>query len=595
MEAAMTFSVDDYEKAIARVFDAKGNVIGTGFLVAPGYVLTCAHVVLQAIGETKDKFADYVGQPQELITLDFHVLATGQRIEAEVVAWLPYSLESGDVAALRLKSPAPEGVKPVSLVTVARGEVENDPHAVYGFGRSANGGRSDAYRPKANVAGGRFQLCKVGDPNDETIKPGFSGAPVWNEPRRCVIGMVATAVVAKEDQQSLAYAIPTKELQPVLQQIEALSLHDVLQNSLVACDSEDDRDRLSRTITAALRRCNPNGGDRPWPNQLIDMRLDRAPVTGWEDESPLIYFAVLLAWLEDTPGAVRDHLKDWVERQNANFLELIGRVTLDMRDKKVPASNACDHVIVTVEPVETSGQGELRLSIWAIAERTLDSPSRLPPPLVGDEICTSQTLPQKIRETIRGKLGKVTPIIHLFVPRSHFDQGIEMEPSGPRTALGSEYSCVLRTNPNTCGQIGTQYYKDDLQQKWAQLQAVLENLSKDVLPVLDCQQSEDELFEALESTCAALLKNCEAAGDWFDLVSEEVALPVALWSRDVQFQDTLEDVLDCCVRTLPERIRQTRHGAYRAKNAAVLGHHLSLVWEDPNVMPPDTLFDPEAC
>ena len=319
----MTLSVDDYEKAIARIFDAQGNVIGTGFLVAPGYVLTCAHVVLQAIGEAKDKFADYVGQPQELITLDFHVLATGQYIEAEVVAWMPYSLESGDVAALRLKSSAPEGATPVPLVTVTRAEVENDSHAVYGFGRSPNRGRSDAYRPKANVAGGRFQLCKVGDPNDETIKPGFSGAPVWNEPRSCVIGMVATAVVAKEDQQSLAYAIPTQELQPVLQQLEALSLHDVLQKSLIACDSEDDRDRLSRTITVAMRRCNPNGGGRPWHNQLIDMRLDRASITGWEDENPLIYYAVLLAWMEDTPGYVRDHLKDWVERQNANFLELM--------------------------------------------------------------------------------------------------------------------------------------------------------------------------------------------------------------------------------------------------------------------------------
>jgi hypothetical protein len=316
---------------------------------------------------------------------------------------------------------------------------------------------------------------------------------------------------------------------------------------------------------------------------------------GWGDTSPLIYFAVLLAWMEDTPEPVYDHLKDWVERQHADFLVLLERLTRAMKQKKVSASNACDHVIVTVEPVETSERGELRLTMWAIEESTLESANSLPPPLVGDEICTSQTLPQKIRETIRAKLGKVAPIIHLFVPRSYFDQGIEMKPSGPRAALGSEYSCVLRTNPNTCVQIRTQYYKDDLLQKWEQLQAVLEDLSKDILPVLDCQQSEDELFDALESTYAALLKNCAAAGEWFDLVSEEVALPVALWSRDVQFQDTLEDVLDCCVRTLPERIRQARHGAYRAKNPAVLGHHLSLVWEDPNVMPPDTLLDPEAC
>lgn len=595
MEETMTLSVDDYEKAIARIFDAKGNVIGTGFLIAPGYVLTCAHVVLQAIGIAKEQFAEYKGQPPEPITLDFHVLASGQPVEAEVVAWMPYSLDSGDVAALRLKTSVPEGVKPVPLVTVTRAEVENEPHSVYGFGRSASGGRSDAYRPKANVAGGRFQLCKVGDSNDETIKPGFSGAPVWNEKRSCVIGMVATAVVAQNDQQSLAYAIPSQALQPVLKEIEALSLHDVLQQSVAGCDLEDDRYRLNGTIEAALRRCNPNGCDRPWLSQLIDLALDRPPVPGWEAESPLIYFAVMLAWMEDTPERVYDQLKGWLERHNVSFSELLERLTRAMRQRQVSPSKTCKHLMVTVEPVETSDQGELRISIWAIAEPVPSLTKSLSPPILQDEICTLQVLPQKIRDLIHTRLGKVTPVIHLFLPRIQFNQGLEMEPSGRRTALGSEYSCVLRTNPNTCPPVRGQYYKDDLLQKWDQLQAILESLSKDVLSTVDCQQPEDDLFEALEATCAALLKNCDAPGDWFDMVSEEVALPVALWSRNLKYQDTLEEVLDGCVKTLPERIRQARHGAHRAKNAETLGHHLSLVWEDPNVMPPDMQFDPEAC
>lgn len=153
----MTFSVDDYEKAIVRIFDRQGHVIGTGFLVAPGYVLTCAHVVLQAIGLVKEDFAQYEGQPQERISLDFHLLQSGP-IQAEVVAWLPYSpaLESGDVAALKLLTSEQGEAKPMPLDEVLRVAVENDQHSVYGFGKSAAGGRSDAYRPKTTVAGGRF-------------------------------------------------------------------------------------------------------------------------------------------------------------------------------------------------------------------------------------------------------------------------------------------------------------------------------------------------------------------------------------------------------------------------------------------------------
>ncbi|OLP19825.1 hypothetical protein BST81_03350 [Leptolyngbya sp. 'hensonii'] len=121
----MTFSVDDYEKAITRIFDQKGNTIGAGFLVAPGYVLTCAHVVLQAIGIEKDKFAEYEGQPQKQISLDFHVLASDQPIQAEVVVWLPYRLDSGDVAALKLLTPEPDEAMPIPLVEVSRKDVSS--------------------------------------------------------------------------------------------------------------------------------------------------------------------------------------------------------------------------------------------------------------------------------------------------------------------------------------------------------------------------------------------------------------------------------------------------------------------------------------
>lgn len=273
----MTFSVDDYEKSIARLYDKQGNVIGTGFLIAPGYVLTCAHVVLQAIGIAKEKFAEYGEKPQELISLDFPILASGQRIQAEVIEWLPYSLESDDIAVLKLFASEPEGARAIPLVVVSAIEVEKEEHFVYGFGNNL-GGRSDAYRPKTTVAGARFQLCKVGDPNDETIQAGFSGAPVWNQVRQCVIGMVATAVVLKDEQKSKAYAIPTQELQAVLRKIDALYLHNLLERSLEACGSDDERHRLRITIEAALQYCNPNGTDRPWLEQLKDLSSDRAPI-----------------------------------------------------------------------------------------------------------------------------------------------------------------------------------------------------------------------------------------------------------------------------------------------------------------------------
>jgi hypothetical protein len=103
------------------------------------------------------------------------------------------------------------------------------------------------------------------------------------------------------------------------------------------------------------------------------------------------------------------------------------------------------------------------------------------------------------------------------------------------------------------------------------------------------------LIEELAKTCAAILVECDSASELFDLVSEETALPVALWSRYPRFQDQLANVLDCIVKTLPDRIRQERNTACRSNVKPLLGRHLSLVWEDPKIVPPDMQFDPEVC
>jgi len=591
----MTFRGDDYEKAIARIFDNQGHVIGTGFLVAPGYVLTCAHVVLQAIGVEKEKFTAYEGQPQERISLDFHVLASGQRIEAEVIAWLPYSLESGDVAALKLMTSEPGGAKPIPLDEVSRAEVKNDDHSAYGFGNNV-GGRSDAYQPKTTVAGGRFQLCKSGDPNDETIQAGFSGAPVWNEARQCVIGMVATAVVAKEEQKSKAYVIPTKELLPVLKQVDAFCLQDALMQSIDACGSDDEKERLKIAIAAALRHCHPNGADLLQQDQLTSLSIDLAPAPGWEAEGKLVQFVVMLAWMSDTPTHTYDRLKDWVERCNLNFNfpDLLDRLTREMKQQKVSSSNICQHLMVTVEPKETS-MDDLRVTLWVVSDRETYDPHNPPMPLVSEQILSIAELPGFIRDQIRRKLRKIpTPMIHLFVPRTLFGCDIEMQSSSKLGAiLGSEYPFVIRTNLKT-HPIGYYYY-DDWQEKWEQLEKAYGDKTCDVFKSIDCSQPDKNLIAKLGSISAAMLEKCDSVGELFELIADETALPVALWSREPQFQGRLADVLDCIVKQFPHRIRQERRTACNSEVNPLLGHHLSLVWEDPKIVPPDMQFDPEAC
>jgi V8-like Glu-specific endopeptidase len=598
--SAEQYTVDDYENAIARISNSSGHAVGVGFLVTPGYVLTCAHVVLEALGIDPNEFENHPDQPTDLINLDFHVLASRQYIKAQVVAWESYSKFNGDIALLQLQSPAPADAKPMPLVEVERSQVGNDPHSVYGFGGGDQGGRSDAYRPKDKGDGGRFQLYRYKkDDQDETIQPGFSGSPVWNETRKRIIGMVATARIRRDESRSTAYAIPTQLLRPILAQVKALSLHDLLEAGLNQCDSRDQGQQLRRAITAVLQQCNPNGAGEPWAKQFVDL-TDHPEPSGWESEGNLVQFAVLLARLDETPSPVYEQLKIWVENRGFDFAALLERATRQSRDQlanRPAVRTGCDHLIVTLDPDESgeASRDQYLLSIWPIADAASYQPTHPLQPLIQNESCPLAEIPQQVRSVVRDQLGKCEPIIHLFMPRALFAQGLEMLSSGRRSTLGSEYPCVLRTNPKTSPDASRRYYQDDWAEKWRQFQDSFSQAAADVFQPLDCQQPEDDLFDALEALPAAVLQNCEAIDELLDTVSEEFALPVALWSRDSQYEANLGDVLNCITQTLPRQVREARRTAWRARNSATLGHHLSLIWEDPKVMPPDVLFNPEAC
>jgi hypothetical protein len=391
---------------------------------------------------------------------------------------------------------------------------------------------------------------------------------------------------------------------------EALLLYEVLQHSLEACNAQGERERFDVAIKFTLDHCNPNGGDRSWRQQLIDLHTDRPQGPSGETDSKLVRFAVMLAWRKDTPEQVCPQLAAWVTRQHGNFQELLTRLTHEMQQKQVSASTVCDHLMVAVERVETSDH-DLRVSIWAILEQdasdqessdaVASSPLR---ELALEETLTESELPKFIYDRCRDKFGKKRiPTIHCFVPRDLFCCDLDMSPFGRlKERLGSIYPFVIRMNLQV-HPIG-QWYYDDWQEKWAEIGKALDRKTGDFFDDVDCQalpgDNDDaliDLVERLVAQNAAVLRNCTSFEELFELLVDEKdsALPVAVWSRDPALEDQLSNLQDCLVRTLPNRVQQERKRAKRARGQNVIGRHLCLVWEDPNVVPPNMQFDPEAC
>ncbi|MFF5246695.1 trypsin-like peptidase domain-containing protein [Streptosporangium sp. NPDC000095] len=182
-----------------RLRDGHGDSAGTGFLVGDGLVLTCAHVVCDALGKPRDAEV-LVGAR---VALDLPLLAgpgvPGYDIEAEVAHWVPIREDrGGDVAVLRLLAPAP-GARP--LPTSLSRRLWEHGSRIVGFT-----GASD--RPvwqRGSLLGpagkGWVQLSRA-DGQTVRVTGGFSGSPVWDNALGAVVGMIVAAEPARDDQQA---------------------------------------------------------------------------------------------------------------------------------------------------------------------------------------------------------------------------------------------------------------------------------------------------------------------------------------------------------------------------------------------------------
>ena len=73
------------QSSLVRIYSKSGKVIGAGFLVSQKYILTCAHVIADALGLSRTT----AQMPDAEITLDFPLVAAKQLLQAKVVFWLP--------------------------------------------------------------------------------------------------------------------------------------------------------------------------------------------------------------------------------------------------------------------------------------------------------------------------------------------------------------------------------------------------------------------------------------------------------------------------------------------------------------------------
>lgn len=191
------------ENCLVRIFygDTTRQKIscGTGVALPNGRVLTCAHVIKEAL----QMKGDLSGKPAQNIVLDFPFSSSKNTITAKVIFW---DFES-DIAGLETLDEFPAEVEPAFLY------ITDDlwGHRIQAFGfpdKYPGGTWADSKLRGANT----FGWIEIVDPEitGYYVQQGFSGGPVWDADLQCCVGIVVAA--DKNVALRASYLIPAHKI-----------------------------------------------------------------------------------------------------------------------------------------------------------------------------------------------------------------------------------------------------------------------------------------------------------------------------------------------------------------------------------------------
>ncbi len=234
---------ESIDTSLVRIHTKAGSVVGAGFLVSDRHILTCAHVIAQALGLPDDT----PEPPSSLVNLDFPRLAPHTLLTAEVVFWCPVQDDDrGDIADLKLLDKPPDSAEAVQF---ARAE------QVWGHDFRAMGfpqGHDDGVWATGHLLGRQgtnwIQLEDVKE-TGFPVEQGFSGTPVWDMQLQAVVGMVVVA--ERREKLKTAFVIPVDVLKASWAELVSLMLPLVPRNpykGLYAFTEHDTRDFFGREL-----------------------------------------------------------------------------------------------------------------------------------------------------------------------------------------------------------------------------------------------------------------------------------------------------------------------------------------------------------
>ncbi len=250
----------DLQKSLVRILTEGGearHVVGAGFLVSLHHILTCAHVVADALGIPRDAST----APTAPVWLDWPLVAGSPPMTAQVTCWHPVNMAAqvgdlDDIAVLELagERPLPDAAQPVPVVVIEDPAFFDRPVRMYGF--AENRGDWVNGQLQGPVATGWVQLDH--ELGRLCVAPGFSGTAVWDKRENAAVGMIVS-IATRENVRS-AYMIPAASLIRAWPILDTHSRPPNPYRGLEAFREQDaryfmGRDQDTKNVLTLLQQC----------------------------------------------------------------------------------------------------------------------------------------------------------------------------------------------------------------------------------------------------------------------------------------------------------------------------------------------------
>jgi hypothetical protein len=237
------------EHSLVRVYNSKGQVAGSGFLVGNNHILTCAHVISN-VANVKHSLAlaPNASQPtpqtkalsvrtttgreiqiaanspiQDDVFVDFPFLEKTKKYRARVVQFKPPTTSQaatwgGDIAGLELVDLINSQAVPAKLFD--KTDLWKQEFRAFGF---PSGYASGLWATGKTLGINLEDWIQIESDGNTGIflEPGFSGAPIWDNDLGGAIGMVVAR--HKKPESRVAFAISAKKIAELWPEIIRLS------------------------------------------------------------------------------------------------------------------------------------------------------------------------------------------------------------------------------------------------------------------------------------------------------------------------------------------------------------------------------------